>query len=80
MNHIPFSAISFFVLNMDDHCDRRESKYQQRINTIIHLSNRNDGFCILHTTAILSITNQTIPTVFTIVSSIVAKQDQLPHN
>ena len=75
MNHIPFSAISFFVLNMDGHCDRRESKYQQRINTINHLSNRNDGFCILHTTAILSITNQAIPTVFTIVSSIVAKQD-----
>ena len=70
-----FSAKSFFVLNMDDHCDRRESKYQQRINTIYHLSNRNDGFCILHTTTILSITNLTIPTGFTIVSSIVAKQD-----
>ena len=49
-----------------------------RIKPINHLSNRNNKYCILYTIAIIYFTNQTIPTVFAILSSIVAKQDKSP--
>ena len=47
---------------------------------INHLSNRNDEYCILHTIATIYFTNQTIPTVFAILSSIVVKQDKSPFD
>ena len=51
-----------------------------RIKPINHLSNRNHEYCILHTIAIIHITNQSIPTVFAILSSIVVKQDKSPFD
>ena len=51
-----------------------------RIKPINHLSNRNHEYCIPHTIAIIYITNQTIPTVFAILSSIVVKQDKSPFD
>ena len=45
-----------------------------------HLPNRNHEYCILHTIAIIYITNQSIPTVFAILSSIVVKQDKSPFD
>ena len=47
-----------------------------RIKPINHLSNRNNEYCILHAITTISITNQSIPTVFAILSSIVVKQDK----
>ena len=47
-----------------------------RTKPINHLSNRNHEYCILLTIAIIYITNQTIPTLFAILSSIVVKQDK----
>ena len=49
-----------------------------RIKPINHLSNGNHEYCILHTITIIYIMNQSIPTIFAILSSIVVKQDKSP--
>ena len=53
---------------------QRESNQQNQIST------RNHEYCVLHTIEIIYITNQSIPTVFAILSSIVVKQDKSPFN
>ena len=49
-----------------------------RTKPINHLSNRSYDYCILLTIEIIHITNQSIPTVFAILSSIAVKQDKSP--
>lgn len=63
---------------MNEDWDNRIIEVSLKNNTIHDLSNRNDEYCILLTITIFSITNETIPTWFTIQSSIVANQDKMP--
>ena len=79
INHFPLSRISFIVLKISEYyCACRELEYSLRIKQINHLSNKKYEYCVLLTIELLNITNQTIPTVFTILSSIVVKQDKSP--
>ena len=81
INHFPLSGISFTVLKISDYyCANRDKKDSMRTKPINHLSNRNHEYCILHTIALIHITNQSIPTVFAILSSIVVKQDKSPFD
>ena len=59
---------------------KKFSRFMRHFPTTNHLSNRNHEYCILHTITLIYITNQSIPRVFAILSSIVVKQDKYPFD